>query len=165
MSKIKSPENRLDKIKRQLKHILNDDGYYMNEGYREFVTSMYNSIGSRKVTKRMEMSMDKVIMGYKKYLKSGNKLSRYEKEEFVKTTKAKINLIRTLLISCDYRPMYVGRSEEFLNSVEDYVGRTAKLSIKQKKALNQMYKRFKKKLEEKGIHEVQIEMKLNHERI
>ena len=61
--------------------------------------------------------------------------------------------------------MYVGRSEEFLNSVEDYVGRTAKLSIKQKKALNQMYKRFKKKLEQKGIHDVQIEMKLNHERI
>ena len=165
MSKIKSPENRLGKIKRQLKHILNDDGYYMNEGYREFVTSMYNSIGSRKVTKRMEMSMDKVIMGYKKYLKSGNKLSRYEKEEFVKTTKAKINLIRTLLLSCGYQPMYNARSEEFLSSVEDYVGRTAKLSIKQKKALNQMYKRFKKKLEEKGIHDVQIEMKLNHERI
>jgi len=165
MSKIKSPENRLDKIKRQLKHILNDGDYYMNEGYREFVTSMYNAIGSRKVTKRMEMSMDKVIMGYKKYLKSGNKLSRYEKEEFVKTAKAKINLIRTLLMSCDYRPLYVGRNEEFLNSVEDYVGRTAKLSIKQKKALNQMYKRFKKKLEEKGIHDVQIEMKLNHERI
>ena len=114
MSKIKSPENRLDKIKRQLKHILNDGGYYMNEGYREFVTSMHNSIGSRKVTKRMEMSMDKVIVGYKKYLKSGNK---------------------------------------------DYVGRTAKLSIKQKKALNQMYKRFKKKCEDKGIHDVQIEMR------
>jgi len=55
--------------------------------------------------------------------------------------------------------MYNARSEEFLSSVEDYVGRTAKLSIKQKKALNQMYKRFKKKCEDKGIHDVQIEMR------
>ena len=58
-----------------------------------------------------------------------------------------------------YRPGYVGRSIEFLDSVEDYLKRTGKMSKKQRMALNQMYKRFKKKVELKGISNVQIEMK------
>ena len=156
--KMKSPENRLEKTKRRLKHILDDTNFFMSEDYREFVTSMHDSIGNRKVTPKMEISMDKVISVYKKNLKSDNKLTKYEKEEFVNTTTSKILLIKTLLNSCDYQPMYIARSEEFLDSVHSYVSKTAKISLKQKKALNQMYKRFKKKLESKGIHDVQIEV-------
>ena len=33
------------------------------------------------------------------------------------------------------------------------------LSVKQRKALNQMYKRFKARCESRGIHNVRIEMK------
>ena len=100
-----------------------------------------------------------MIARYKKYLKSDNKLTRHEKKEFIDSSVAKIYLIKTLLMASGYRPGYVGRSIEFLDSVEDYLKRTGKMSKKQRMALNQMYKRFKKKVELKGISNVQIEMK------
>ena len=157
--KHKSPETRLEKTKRQLHHILNDVHFYMNDGFREFVTSMHDAIGNRKVTPKKEISMDKVIARYKKYLKSDNKLTRHEKKEFIDSSVAKIYLIRTLLMASGYTPGYVGRSTEILDSVEDYLKRTGKMSKKQRMALNQMYKRFKKKVELKGISNVQITMK------
>ena len=58
-----------------------------------------------------------------------------------------------------YTRSYIGRSEEFLNIVEGFLKKSGKLSVKQRKALNQMYKRFKKRVEKKGISNVQIEMK------
>ena len=56
----------------------------MNDGYREFVKSMHDAIGNRKVTPKMEISMDKVIAVYRKYLKSENKLNRHEKKEYTR---------------------------------------------------------------------------------
>ena len=157
--KYKSPESRLDKTKRRLFHILNDTDFYMNDGYREFVTSMHDSIGNRKVTPKMEIAMDKVVAGYKKWLRDENKLTRHERDEFVGQATAKIYLIKQLLLASGYNDSYVVRSNEFLSSVEGFLKKTGKLSLKQKKALNQMYKRFKKKVESKGISNVQIEMK------
>tara|TARA_R110002167_G_scaffold173603_1_gene372160 strand:+ start:1311 stop:1796 length:486 start_codon:yes stop_codon:yes gene_type:complete len=158
-TKRKSPETHLEKTKRQLGHIISDTDFYMNDGYKEFVLSMHNAIGTRKVTKKMEISMDKIVSGYKKWLNDDKKLTRYEKKEYVNGAVAKIYLIRTLLGSCGYTPTYIARSEYFLNSVEGFLKKSAKLSIKQRKALNQMYNRFKKKVESKGISNVQIEMK------
>ena len=68
----------------------------MNDGFREFVTSMHDAIGNRKVTPKMEISMDRVIARYKKYLKSDNKLTRHEKKEFIDSSVAKIYLIMLL---------------------------------------------------------------------
>jgi hypothetical protein len=156
---MKSPETRLEKTKRRLYHILNDNNFYMNDGYREFVTSMHDAIGSRKVTPKMEISMDKVVAVYKKYLKSDNKLTKWQKKELIDSGVAKIELIRTQMHSCKYSGGYLARSDEFLDNVRNYLERTGKLSLKQKKALNQMYKRFTKKLESMGISDVQITMK------
>ena len=158
-TKRKSPENHLEKVKRQLGHIILDENFYMNDGYKEFVQSMHNSIGTRKVTKKMEISMDKIVSGYKKWLNDENRLTRYEKKEYVDGAVAKIYLIRTLLAASGYTRNYISRSEYFLNSVEGFLKKSGKLSIKQRKALNQMYKRFKKRVEKKGISDVQIEMK------
>ena len=71
----------------------------------------------------------------------------------------KINLIKTLLSGCGYQPGYVGRSMEFLNSVEKQLRFNGMLSVKQRKALNQMYKRFKARCESRGISNVRITMK------
>ncbi len=158
-TKRKSPENHLEKVKRQLGHIILDTDFYMNDSYKEFVQSMHNAIGTRKVTKKMEISMDKIVSGYKKYLNDDNKLTKYERKEYVDSAVAKIYLIRTLLAASGYTRNYVARSEYFLNSVESFLKKSGKLSIKQRKALNQMYKRFKKRVEKKGISDVQIEMK------
>ena len=158
-TKRKSPENHLEKVKRQLGHIISDTDFYMNDDYKEFVLSMHNAIGTRKVSKKMEISMDKIVSGYKKWLNDENRLTRYEKKEYVDGAVAKIYLIRTLLAASGYTRNYVARSEYFLNSVESFLKKSGKLSIKQRKALNQMYKRFKKRVEKKGISDVQIEMK------
>jgi hypothetical protein len=157
--KRKSPENHLEKTKRQLGHIILDTDFYMNDGYKEFVQSMHNAIGTRKVSKKMEISMDKIVSGYKKWLNVENKLTKYEREEYIDGAVAKIYLIKTLLNSAGYTRSYIVRSEEFLNSVEQFLKKSGKLSVKQRKALNQMYTRFKKKVESKGISNVQIEMK------
>ena len=159
---IKSPESRQEKLKRQLNHILSDIDYYMTDNSKEFTTSMYNAIGNRKITPKMEISMDNIVSRYKRWLKSENKLSRHEQREFVEGAVAKIALVRTLLASCDYSPSYVIRSELFLESVQSYVKKHGKLSLKQRKALNQMYKRFQKKVGQKGIHNVQISMKTDN---
>ena len=45
-TKRKSPEDRIEKIKRQLGHIILDTDFYMNDGYKEFVLSMHNAIGN-----------------------------------------------------------------------------------------------------------------------
>lgn len=162
MSYVDYPE-KLNKVKRQLNHILNDHRYYQPDSSREFTISMYNAFGKRKITAKMQISMDKIINSYQKWLKSENKLDKYEKLERIESGQYKINLIRTLLSGCGYQPMYVARSEEFLNSIERQLRFNAQLSTKQRKALNQMYKRFKAKCESRGIHDVKIDMKPSKE--
>jgi len=152
--------SRLNKVRRQLNHILNDHRYYQPDSVREFTISMYNAFGKRKITKKMEISMDKIINKYIEWQKSENKLNKYEKLERIRDGQYKLNLIRTLMSGCGYQPMYIVRSEEFLNSVEKQLRFNGMLSVKQRKALNQMYKRFKKRCEARGISNVKIEEKL-----
>ena len=159
MSFVDYPE-KLNKVRRQLNHILNDHRYYQPDSSREFTISMYNSFGKRKITKKMEISMDKIINKYIEWQKSENKLDKYEKLERIKDGQYKLNVIRTLMSGCGYRPGYIGRTNEFLDSVERGLRFNGMLSVKQRKALNQMYKRFKKKCESRGIHDVKIEEKL-----
>ena len=159
MSFVDYPE-KLNKVRRQLNHILNDHRYYQPDSSREFTISMYNSFGKRKITKKMEISMDKIINKYIEWQSSENKLDKYEKLERIKDGQYKLNVIRTLMSGCGYRPGYIGRTNEFLDSVERGLRFNGMLSVKQRKALNQMYKRFKKKCESRGIHDVKIEEKL-----
>ena len=158
MSFVDYPE-RLNKIRRQLNHILNDHRYYQPDSSREFTISMYNAFGKRKITAKMQISMDKIVAQYVKWQESENKLDKYEKLQRVEDGTYKINLIRTLLSGCDYQPGYVVRSNEFLGSVEKQLRFNGTLSVKQRKAMNQMYKRFKARCESRGIHNVRIEMK------
>ena len=53
MSRVDFP-NRLNKVRRQLNHILNDHRYYQNDSTREFTISMYNFL-VKKITKKMEI--------------------------------------------------------------------------------------------------------------
>ena len=152
--------NRLNKVRRQLNHILNDHRYYQSDSAREFTISMYTAFGKRKITKKMEISMDRIVANYIKWQNDNNKLDKYEMREKIESARYKINLIRTLLNGAGYRPGYVGRSEEFLNSIEKQMKLRGILSIKQKKALNQMYKRFKSRCEARGISNVRVEEKL-----
>jgi|TARA_R100000234_G_scaffold87347_1_gene55923 hypothetical protein len=159
MSRVDFP-NRLNKTRRQLNHILNDHRYYQPDSVREFTISMYTAFGKRKITPKMEISMDKIIQKYVDWQKSENKLDKYKKLENIEDGTYKLNLIRTLLSGCGYQPGYVGRSTEFLDSIEKQLRFNGMLSKKQKMALNQMYKRFKTRCESRGIHNVKVEQKL-----
>ena len=59
-------------------------------------------------------------------------------------------MVKRLLKKANYTSLYVDRSMYFLNSVERYLKENKKLSVKQRKALNSMYKRFEKRVN-KGI--------------
>tara|TARA_R100000231_G_scaffold35745_1_gene31689 strand:- start:477 stop:971 length:495 start_codon:yes stop_codon:yes gene_type:complete len=159
MSRVDFP-NRLNKTRRQLNHILNDHRYYQPDSVREFTISMYTAFGKRKITPKMEISMDKIIQKYVDWQKSENKLDKYKKLENIEDGTYKLNLIRTLLSGCGYQPGYVGRSTEFLDSIEKQLRFNGMLSKKQKMALNQMYKRFKTRCESRGITNVKVEQKL-----
>ena len=159
MSRVDFP-NRLNKTRRQLNHILNDHRYYQPDSVREFTISMYTAFGKRKITPKMEISMDKIIQKYVDWQKSENKLDKYKKLENIEDGTYKLNLIRTLLSDCGYQPGYVGRSTEFLDSIEKQLRFNGMLSKKQKMALNQMYKRFKTRCESRGITNVKVEQKL-----
>ena len=150
----------MNKTRRQLNHILNDHRYYQPDHVREFTISMYNAFGKRKITPKMEISMDKIINKYIEWQKSENKLDKYKKLENIEDGTYKLNLIRTLLSGCGYQPGYVGRSTEFLDSIEKQLRFNGMLTKKQKMALNQMYKRFKTRCESRGITNVKVEQKL-----
>ena len=152
--------NRLNKTRRQLNHILNDHRYYQPDSVREFTISMYTAFGKRKITPKMEISMDKIIQKYVDWQKSENKLDKYKKLENIEDGTYKLNLIRTLLSGCGYQPGYIGRSTEFLDSIEKQLMFNGMLTKKQKMALNQMYKRFKTRCESRGITNVKVEQKL-----
>jgi hypothetical protein len=121
---------------------------------------MYNAFGKRKITAKMEIAMDKIIEKYVEWQKDENKLDKYKKLENIRDGQYKLSIIRTLLGGCGYRPMYVARSEEFLNSIDRQLRFKGTLTKKQKMALNQMYKRFKAKCESRGITNVRVEEKL-----
>ena len=73
MSRVDFP-NRLNKVRRQLNHILNDHRYYQNDSTREFTISMYTAFGKRKITKKMEIAMDRIISNYTKWQSDNSKL-------------------------------------------------------------------------------------------
>ena len=62
--------------------------------------------------------MDRIISNYIKWQSDNSKLDKYEMREKIENGIYKINLIRTLLSGCGYQLSYIGRSEEFLNSIE-----------------------------------------------
>ncbi len=72
---------------------------------------------------------------------------RNKKLDYIDNTMAKINMIKRRLSEANYHTIYENRSEFFLNSVHTQVSNGKVLSVKQRKALNQMYKRFKKRIE------------------
>ena len=55
-------------------------------------------------------------------------------------------MVKRLLNRAKYTRGYTDRSMYFLNNVDGYLKKHGKLSVKQRKALNSMYKRFEKRV-------------------
>ena len=133
------------KRKDQLKHILNDNGYWKKDsGFKEFLQDQYRLLEKGyTLTDKQEAAVTKAVKRYAVYFFKKNDPEYRQK---IDNKVARINVIKKLLTQCNYHESYVWRSEEFLNSVEYQVKRFGKLSEKQVKALNSMHKRFLKKI-------------------
>ena len=128
----------------QLKHIISDMSYEENE----FITTMYQALVSgRKITPKMENSITTIFKRYTKCRKLENDPVYVKKRtEYVLKSNMKIDVIRHMLSECDYDDIYRERSEYFLQSVQKFLSESGKLTVKQRKALNSMYKRFEKRM-------------------
>ena len=133
------------KRKDQLKHILNDAGYWKKDsGFKEFLQDQYRLLEKGyTLTDKQEAAVTKAVKRYAVYFFKKND-PEYKQKIDDKVNRIKV--IKQLLEKCDYQESYVWRSEEFLNSVEYQVKRFGKLSEKQVKALNSMHKRFLNKI-------------------
>ena len=138
----------LAKRKDQLHHILNDNDYWSDDtGFKSFLQDQYNNLERGwTLSDKQEAAVTKAVKRYAVYFFKKNDPEYRQK---IDDKVNRIKMIRQLLEKCDYHESYVWRSEEFLNSVEYQVKRFGKLSEKQVKALNGMYKRFQKKSQSK----------------
>ena len=139
----------------QLDHILKDNTFLVDGGYREFIVSMYKALTSgRKITPKMESSITKIVKSYSKTL---NPEYRKQKLDYTENTIAKLNMIKRRLDECNYTRNYTSEKLYFLNSIERQVYSRGKLSPKQRKALNKMYTQFTKKIGKNEKFEKKIE--------
>lgn len=133
---------------KQLQHIIKDTSYIpegSTNGYHEFIFSMYKAlIQGRKITPKMESAITKIVKSYAKTLSPEY---RKKKLDYIDTAISKISMLRRKLYDCKYTPSYVRNTEYFLDSIEKQVHSRGSLSVKQRKALNRMYKQFTKRLE------------------
>jgi hypothetical protein len=132
---------------KQLQVIIEDESFIPNgstNSYHEFILSMYRAlITGRKITPKMESSITKIVKSYAKTL---NPEYRKNKLDYTENTIAKLNMIKRKLDECNYTRSYTADKLYFLESIERQVHSRGSLSIKQRRALNKMFKQFEKKL-------------------
>ena len=136
-----------------LKLILKDEEYArthsldnVTSSYREFIESMIKAIDSgRRITPKMSTGIRNAVRRYQEW-----KNPTFVRARLVKyhALKRKIDILRNLV-------KQVSKNEEaadhisafrFINSVEKHARERGSLSPRQKLALNEMYKKYKNKL-------------------
>ena len=128
----------------QLDHILKDNTFLVDGGYRNFIVSMYKALVSgRRITPKMESSITKVVKNYAKHINPEHQKNRVE---YIEKTLVKIDKIRSLLFECKFSPDYSYGKEMFLDSIETQVRQRASLSQKQRITLNKFHIQFTKRL-------------------
>ena len=134
------------KRKQQLDHILKDESYWVNDnGYKSFVADMHNKLSKGySLSEKQETAITNAVKAYAKFFFKKNDP---DNEKKTKELIQKIRMVQKLLYECNYERSYEYGAEDFLDSVEKQVKNRGTLSIKQKQALNKMYKRFKKRSE------------------
>ena len=131
------------KRKDQLDHILKDESYWVNDnGYKSFVADMHDKVSKGySLSEKQETAITNAVKTYAKFFFKKNDPGH--RNELVQ----KVRMVQKLLYECNYERSYEYGAEDFLNSVETQVKIRGTLSIKQRQALNKMYKRFKKRIE------------------
>ena len=100
----------LAKRKDQLKHILNDNGYWKKDsGFKEFLQDQYRLLEKGyTLTDKQEAAVTKAVKRYAVYFFKKNDPEYRQK---IDNKVNRIKMIRQLLEKCDYQESYVWRSE------------------------------------------------------
>ena len=96
-------------------------------------------ISGRKITPKMLKAIHNIM---KRNSPEELEKKRLETERLL----SKLDMVKESLHKANYHETYVYRSEDFLDSIEKQIRDRGSLSPKQKLALNNMYKRFNKKV-------------------
>ena len=134
------------KRKDQLDHILKDESYCTNDnGYKSFVADMHDKVSKGySLSEKQETAITNAVKAYAKFFfKKNDPDNKNKTDELVQ----KVRMVQKLLYECKYEKSYEYGAEDFLNSVEKQAKSRGTLSVNQRKALNKMYKRFKKRIE------------------
>ena len=134
------------KRKDQLDHILKDKSYWTNDnGYKSFVADMHDKVSKgHSLSEKQETAITNAVKTYAKFFfKKNDPDNKNKMDELVQ----KVRMVQKLLYECNYERSYEYGAEDFLNSVETQAKSRGTLSVKQRQALNKMYKRFKKRIE------------------
>tara|TARA_Y100000815_G_C13105154_1_gene410929 strand:- start:99 stop:692 length:594 start_codon:yes stop_codon:yes gene_type:complete len=149
---IEENKEKFTKRIKQLDHIVKDLNYIPKDsanGYHEFIQNMHSAlVGGRKITRKMESSIVKIITTYTEWLKKEND-PEYKKNKikYIENSLTKIKLLEDKLYEANYSKSYMSDKEYFLDSIKSHVKSRGNLSSKQKQALNKMYKQFNKRIE------------------
>ena len=149
---IEENKEKFAKRIQQLDHIVKDLNYIPKDsanGYHEFIQNMHSAlVGGRKITRKMESSIVKIITTYSEWLKKEND-PEYQKNKikYIENSLIKIKLLEDKLYEANYSKSYMSDKEYFLDSIKSHVKSRGNLTLKQKQALNKMYKQFNKRIE------------------
>ena len=134
------------KRKQQLDHILKDKSYWTSDnGFKDFLSDMHDKVSrGYSLSAKQEYAITNAVSRYAKYFFQKNDPDNKNKtDELIQ----KVRMVQKLLRECNYERSYEYGAEDFLNSVETQAKSRGTLSPKQRKVLNKMYKRFKKRIE------------------
>ena len=120
-----------------------DDGEYtrvLPSGYHHFLSEMHRKlVGNVRITPKMLSAIEEAIESHGNY---NNPEDRIHRDRML----AKITKLKYLLAQCGYTNQYAAEKMEFLDSITGRVHAKGKLTPKQAKYANQLYKQFSKRV-------------------
>jgi len=138
---------RYDRMFQKLVVILHDENYWgiSNGSYKTFVGDMSKAISKgRKISPKMFNAMNGIV---KRYIGSTDPEKVQVRNKKIEAILTKLDVVKNALIEAKYAKITEGSGIMFLDSIAKQVERSAKLSVKQKDALNKMYLKAVKRAE------------------
>ena len=140
--KLRDNKKTYNKEIKSLRKLL-DDGEYtrvLPSGYHHFLSEMHRKlVGNVRITPKMLSAVEQAIESYGNYNSPEDKAKR-------DSMLSKITKLKYLLTQCGYTRQYELEKMEFLDSITGRVHAKGKLTPKQAKYANQLYKQFSKRV-------------------
>ena len=142
LAKLRNNKEVYNKEIKSLRKLL-DDGEYtrvLPSGYHHFLSEMHRKlVGNVRITPKMLSAIEEAIESHGNYNSPEDRIHRDR-------MLAKITKLKYLLAQCGYTNQYAAEKMEFLDSITGRVHAKGKLTPKQAKYANQLFKQFSKRV-------------------